>query len=1081
PNWVFFNETRGTVVNYTDLDATNEWNWSNNVLYVYSASDPDTQYTSPGIEVNSRNYGIYNSNSADNITIQNLEIEGGLVAAIYSDQNNAWTIDNNTVYGAEQYNIFGRGNPSGAGSITGWQVINNTVGRVECSSIGTEIRSGIAIRGATSPLVTNNYVETVNAAGIIISSGTWNGGATSATATVTDNEINNSQSGILIKNTTDSEVHRNYIHDGKGFGLAFNTNATGAKATLNLIHDLAISDGNVWFNGIDINYDSDDGELYGNTVYGVYRASVVLEAGTGSSPSDGWIIKNNIFDSTTNTKDGAVNTCFHIDQEVTNYTLGNNIYNFDVMIAETEFDWRQSWSAWQTFLSGVANASDSGIEGATSVYDPLFVTAGSDFTLNSTSPAIDRGTDVGLTQDYAGNSVPVSFAPDIGAYEYYHNLTYYVDSTSGNNSDNGITTSTPWQNISEVNAKSFIPGSTILFKRGETWREQLTVPSSGNSTHQITFGAYGTGAKPIIDGSTEEWTMGAEEYSDGDDPTGGGSETEAFDSTTKTGGTFNVSTSAAYTGSKGIRANITSGSSNTYGTIDWGNPNSTVKLTFRFRFSDISTTGDCWGYLLKIWDGATYNGALIWEQTVANGFRIKGSIVNDAGSGEDTSLQNLTVDTWYNVTILWKASTSGSTDGFVLLKESDSASWKYKGDIDNDATRNEYDKIEIGVFGNADLTGGKFDFDDIVIESLPNYAIGGSSKDYISLRNIVLKNARKGIYNDQGDSWIIDNNTITDVLEQGILSRGNPSGAGSISGLVVSNNIIDEVQTNPDINDFEAGVSVRGASNPLIYRNNISVINCGSITTNTGGASGTGAMASGYFIYENIINRDFEGGIQLFNTDSSKIYFNRIQDGKGGGISIQWGSDSNEIFYNLIHNLSQNTNDDWYNGIDINHNSQNGTVYGNTVAVVERQGLTVENDTAACDGWIIKNNIFYSEGSGTDGAPIQVNSGVSNITLSNNIYFPNSNRGDGNVIGLLAGVDQSTYSTWKTGIDALASGSEEEGLTSDPLFTDPNNNNFTLQATSPAIDAGEDLGAAYDDGLDNDSVWPNSVLTLDQD
>ncbi|MFA5744607.1 MAG: peptidoglycan-binding domain-containing protein [Candidatus Paceibacterota bacterium] len=54
--------------------------------------------------------------------------------------------------------------------------------------------------------------------------------------------------------------------------------------------------------------------------------------------------------------------------------------------------------------------------------DPLFVnatgnyTAVTDFQLSYLSPAIDAGTDVSLTTDYAGNSIYGT--PDIGAYEY---------------------------------------------------------------------------------------------------------------------------------------------------------------------------------------------------------------------------------------------------------------------------------------------------------------------------------------------------------------------------------------------------------------------------------------------------------------------------------------------------------------------------------------------------------------------------------------------------------------------------------------------------------------------------------------
>ncbi|MFY9397995.1 MAG: right-handed parallel beta-helix repeat-containing protein [Desulfomonilia bacterium] len=78
--------------------------------------------------------------------------------------------------------------------------------------------------------------------------------------------------------------------------------------------------------------------------------------------------------------------------------------------------------------------------------------------------------------------------------------TYYV-SNSGSDSNNGLSTSSPWKTISKVNGRSFSPGDTILFRRGDVWREQLVVPSSGTSGSPITFGAYGTGAAPIISGS----------------------------------------------------------------------------------------------------------------------------------------------------------------------------------------------------------------------------------------------------------------------------------------------------------------------------------------------------------------------------------------------------------------------------------------------------------------------------------------------------------------------------------------------------------------------------------------------------
>jgi len=81
--------------------------------------------------------------------------------------------------------------------------------------------------------------------------------------------------------------------------------------------------------------------------------------------------------------------------------------------------------------------------------------------------------------------------------------TYYVDNcvVAGNDSNNGTSTSTPWLTVVHVNAKSFNPGDSVLFESTCTWREQLTVSSSGSSGTPITFGSYGTGAAPIISGA----------------------------------------------------------------------------------------------------------------------------------------------------------------------------------------------------------------------------------------------------------------------------------------------------------------------------------------------------------------------------------------------------------------------------------------------------------------------------------------------------------------------------------------------------------------------------------------------------
>src|SRR5262245_58349664 len=77
---------------------------------------------------------------------------------------------------------------------------------------------------------------------------------------------------------------------------------------------------------------------------------------------------------------------------------------------------------------------------------------------------------------------------------------YYV-STSGNDANNGTSPSTPWKTIAKVNNRTFLPGDFILFRRGNMWREQVTLKSSGVAGNPITFGAYDTGPRPIINGA----------------------------------------------------------------------------------------------------------------------------------------------------------------------------------------------------------------------------------------------------------------------------------------------------------------------------------------------------------------------------------------------------------------------------------------------------------------------------------------------------------------------------------------------------------------------------------------------------
>ncbi len=91
--------------------------------------------------------------------------------------------------------------------------------------------------------------------------------------------------------------------------------------------------------------------------------------------------------------------------------------------------------------------------------------------------------------------------------------TYYVDATLGDDTRDGLSETNAWKSVAKVNATAFLPGDSILFKCGETWREQLVVPSSGTLGNSITFGRYGADCndsnKPLLLGSdiVTGWTL----------------------------------------------------------------------------------------------------------------------------------------------------------------------------------------------------------------------------------------------------------------------------------------------------------------------------------------------------------------------------------------------------------------------------------------------------------------------------------------------------------------------------------------------------------------------------------------------
>ena len=94
--------------------------------------------------------------------------------------------------------------------------------------------------------------------------------------------------------------------------------------------------------------------------------------------------------------------------------------------------------------------------------------------------------------------------------------TYYISSTDGDDTCTGLSqtayttglTACPIKTLTKLNTKTFSPGDSILFKKGDTFYGSITVSQSGTAGNPITFSSYGSGEKPIITGFTDvtSWT-----------------------------------------------------------------------------------------------------------------------------------------------------------------------------------------------------------------------------------------------------------------------------------------------------------------------------------------------------------------------------------------------------------------------------------------------------------------------------------------------------------------------------------------------------------------------------------------------
>jgi len=350
------------VSSLSNLTTQNQWYWSGGVLYIYSTTDPSVGHS---IEAAQRSYSVY-INQVNYVILDGFELKNANDRTVYLRNCTNATLQNLKIHDAVNQGIIA-GIGGGNHTIQNSEIYNSALN----GAFGTG--SAIQIQTTTLPsLIQNNYIHDIG-----ISS-------------VAGNHAIYSESG---GNTIRFNRFKNII------------SSTGIKVSEagTLIYDNlfdSIPNGGLYidpFSNI---------KVYNNTFYNTGTASPyasVLFIGDGIAT--GVEVKNNIVyvPDTVPYSVGII-----VQTNATGFTSDNN----DVYGA-----WYGEWLG--TAYNSLASwNSATGQDAHSSNADPKFTITGSDFTLQPTSPAINAGTNVGLTTDYAGNPVPSGPLPDMGAYEF---------------------------------------------------------------------------------------------------------------------------------------------------------------------------------------------------------------------------------------------------------------------------------------------------------------------------------------------------------------------------------------------------------------------------------------------------------------------------------------------------------------------------------------------------------------------------------------------------------------------------------------------------------------------------------------
>jgi hypothetical protein len=585
--------------------------------------------------------------------------------------------------------------------------------------------------------------------------------------------------------------------------------------------------------------------------------------------------------------------------------------------------------------------------------------------------------------------------------------TYYVDNTV---TDTNIASSAPdcldysfstfscgagadtvFATIADINTLILSPSDTVLLRRGQSFREQLTVPSSGTLNNPITFGAFGSGNKPALIGSKlmdDTWTLASGTIY----KISLASTTVVLNDETfldeNNGGFASLALGEWDLESGELFVNI--GTDPTGGSIEASQRSYSVYLYEQ----DYITLED------MIFRNGNDAGLYVRSETEHN----VGIILNNVetyGSGNDG----------------FKQVTSGIYTNSVTYNN---VIARFHGDDGLSLHSGGIATVNTGIFsdnvsGINNVSRSQIAMNDVIFEN-NDFAIRifgapmDAPMDINTLNGATFSDNGLNISFGGSHSLEADDVTISGGTT-GVELDLDSTGDYTLSNIVLSNTT-------------EEAFRLKGTARVEIDNASVS--------------GGT----------HNIFDMDAPGTVDISDIEISNTI--------GRAIYIT-GSAPTSITNAKIHNTTNHAIEITSGGsLSLNYALVYEILGGKTAVIIRAgAGAVIRNSTFVdnsrgvlfYDAIELYNNIFVGHDIG-----IWNGAGGTLLTLSNNLLFENTTDFSGG-----AGVNTN-------------------GLSADPLFVDRDNNDYSLQAGSPAIDAGLDLGTLYENGLLPASVWPNNII-----